>query len=230
MAACTAGSLAPTVGGNLQDNFEAKWSQAVQEKYEISQDKQRLEVKLGEVQQALQDVSARKHTTEQRVIELEAELKFIRSELEDHSSRARKSADNLVAAVASPPPESECKLQRQHELLAEAFEDLQSENRSLRQNVNLLVAKLSEAQETVREVEDTRARLEHEIHRLNRLRGEAEMARSDAEKRARDSVHGSVMSMSGAKSKSWRQSRRQRKQLDMRLVSDPVSFCRQSRR
>jgi DNA repair exonuclease SbcCD ATPase subunit len=201
-----------------QDNFEAKWSQALQEKHQVAQDKQRLEVQLGEAHQSLQDMAAKKGTLEQRVIELEAEFKFLRSELEDQTLKARKSTDNLVAAVVSPAGDSECNLQRQRELLAEAFEDLQSENRSLRQNLNLMVAKLAESQETAREVEDTRARLEHEIHRLNRLRGEAEMARSDAEKRARDSVHGSVLSFSGAKSKTWRQTRRQRKQPDMRLV------------
>ena len=63
---------------------------------------------------------------------------------------------------------------------------MQADNRKLRQELSAVLAQLTECQDNRREAETARGRLEAEIHKLSRLRGEAEMARSDAERQLRD--------------------------------------------
>lgn len=171
--------------GDQRDDFESKWSEAIQEKHEVLQDKIRVEAKLSETESVLAATSTKLSTAQSRLAELEAELQSTKTALDETATKLKALEEPDITAE-SVLLASKCVLSKHHQVLANAFEELQTENRQLRHELSASVAALADAQEARREVEDARARLEHEVHRISRLRGEAEMARSDAERQYRD--------------------------------------------
>ena len=206
----------------LQDDFESKWSEAIQEKHIVLQEKLVIEGRLAEAESQLRDRSAKLTVTEARIAELEDNLAKTSAMLEQAAARLKQMEDEQQTPQAILSA-SNCVMTKHHEVVTNAFKELQTENRQLRQDIKAMSEQLAIAQDYQREAEDSRARLEHEIHRVSRLRGEAEMSRSDAEKQLREyrlAVHGSSRRGEGKHKRS--QSLRKARTLGRRLVSDSV--------
>lgn len=174
-----------------QDNFEAKWSAAVQEKHDVLQEKIELEGKIAELETALAAKCDKLRQCEERCAELDENLGKTSTMLEQAMSKL-KSIEDASTTPQAVLTASNCMLNKHHDILSAAFEEQQLENRTLRQELSSTLLQLTESQESRREAEESRGRLEHEIHRLSRLRGEAEMARSDAERHLREFKLGTV--------------------------------------